>query len=274
MKLPAPARVTRVTAPDGVSLAVQEWGDPEGPPLVLVHGFLQCHLSWAKQVAGPLARRFRIVTCDLRGHGGSDKPLEERFYRESAIYADDLRAILRATRVKRPVLVGWSYGTRVICDYLLRHGPRGIAGANLAGPAISDDPRHRGPAMHRTAILSDDLVECIEGTRTFLRACFATPPAGADFERMLAFNMLPPAPVRRWMRRPAPYHDMLAALDLPVLVSHGTRDAVTRHSLGRYVATTVPGARLSSYRGVGHAPFWEDAPRFNRELAKFAGAVR
>jgi pimeloyl-ACP methyl ester carboxylesterase len=38
------------------------------------------------------------------------------------------------------------------------------------------------------------------------------------------------------------------------------------------VARTVKGARLSLYDGAGHSPFFEDAPRFNAELAAFAGA--
>jgi non-heme chloroperoxidase len=38
---------------------------------------------------------------------------------------------------------------------------------------------------------------------------------------------------------------------------------------GRERADTIPGAKLSVYEGVGHAPFWEDAERFNIELAAF-----
>jgi pimeloyl-ACP methyl ester carboxylesterase len=35
----------------------------------------------------------------------------------------------------------------------------------------------------------------------------------------------------------------------------------------------VPAAGLSLYEGYGHAPFWDDADRFNRELEAFAGAL-
>jgi pimeloyl-ACP methyl ester carboxylesterase len=39
----------------------------------------------------------------------------------------------------------------------------------------------------------------------------------------------------------------------------------------RHIASLVPGAQVSLYySGVGHSPFWEDARRFNRELAAFA----
>jgi pimeloyl-ACP methyl ester carboxylesterase len=37
----------------------------------------------------------------------------------------------------------------------------------------------------------------------------------------------------------------------------------------KYTASVIPGARLSVYEGIGHSPFYEDAPRFNAELAAF-----
>ena len=50
---------------------------------------------------------------------------------------------------------------------------------------------------------------------------------------------------------------------------------VTAPDGSRYTAASAPGARLSVYPGIGHSPFWEDAERFNRELAEFArGAWR
>ncbi|WP_395835844.1 alpha/beta fold hydrolase [Archangium violaceum] len=38
----------------------------------------------------------------------------------------------------------------------------------------------------------------------------------------------------------------------------------------RQLASVVPGAPVSLYSNAGHSPFWEDARRFNRELAAFA----
>jgi len=65
-------------APDGVSIAVQDWGNPAGPEILFIHGFSQASLSWARQTSSELAKEFHIVTYDLRGHGNSDKPLEPR----------------------------------------------------------------------------------------------------------------------------------------------------------------------------------------------------
>src|SRR5271163_3866495 len=72
-----------VTTPDGLAISAQEWGNPAGPEILFIHGFSQSHLSWMRQVNSDLAKEFRIVTYDLRGHGNSDKPLDPASYRNS-----------------------------------------------------------------------------------------------------------------------------------------------------------------------------------------------
>jgi non-heme chloroperoxidase len=44
--------------------------------------------------------------------------------------------------------------------------------------------------------------------------------------------------------------------------------------VGRYAAATVRSGRASFYAGIGHAPFWEDADRFNRELSEFVTSAK
>jgi pimeloyl-ACP methyl ester carboxylesterase len=88
---------------------------------------------------------------------------------------------------------------------------------------------------------------------------------------MVGFNMLVPTAVRRNMLgRPSPYEATLRGLKVPVLVTQGEEDQAVIMDVARYTASTAPGARLSVYPGIGHSPFWEDAERFNRELAEFA----
>src|SRR6516162_1756502 len=103
-----------VRTPDGVRIAAQEWGNPAGSEILFIHGFSQASMSWQRQVEGDLAKEFRLVTYDLRGHGNSDKPLEPEKYKESKAWADEVQAIINAANFKRPVLVGWSYGGHVI----------------------------------------------------------------------------------------------------------------------------------------------------------------
>ena len=64
-----------------------------------------------------------------------------------------------------------------------------------------------------------------------------------------------------------------AGLKRPVLVTHGEQDRNARVGAAEYTASVIPGAKLSIYQGVGHAPFYEDALRFNTELAAFVRAA-
>ena len=67
--------------------------------------------------------------------------------------------------------------------------------------------------------------------------------------------------------------DILSRLSVPVLVTHGLADAIVLPSMAEHVIEVCNTARASWYENVGHLPFLEDAGRFDRELAEFAGHV-
>ena len=264
-------QASQVSAPDGLNLAVQEWGNPHGPEILFIHGFNQSLLSWQRQFEDPaLAAEFRIVALDLRGHGASDKPVEKKRYAH-ARWGDDIAAVIKAKGLRRPVLSGWSFGGQVICDYVRDFGTDTVAGINFVAAATKVDQSFFGPGRKNYPnMLSEDLAANIAGTRGFLRACFEHQPSEDAFEIILAFNMVVPPSVRAAvMARPPNPGDVLAGIRCPVLVTHGAADRILLATLGKFTAATVPGAKLSLYDGVGHAPFWEDTPRFNRELAAF-----
>jgi len=266
-----------VTAPDGTAIATQEWGNPRGREILFLHGFNQCHMSWQRQYADPaLAAKFRMVTLDLRGHGSSGKPRDAKAYADDRLWADDIDAVIKAFGLRRPVLVGWSYAGRVIADYLRSYGDAHIAGIDFVSARSGTDPKFFGEARkHFAAMRSEDLAENIAGTRAFLRACFEIQPAEEDFEIMLAFNMVVPAEVRSGvLTRPADTHEAIAKLSVPVLVTHGTADRIILRAMGDFTAATVKGSKLSIYDGIGHAPFWEDAARFNRELTELVESAK
>src|SRR5712672_3774211 len=126
--------------PDGLTISAQEWGNPAGPEILFIHGFSQSHLSWMRQVDSDLAKEFRIVTYDLRGHGNSDKPLDPARYRDSKAWGDEVQAVMDAAGLKRAGRVGGSYAGRVISDYVTTHGAGQIAGINLVDAGIKADP--------------------------------------------------------------------------------------------------------------------------------------
>ena len=182
-----------VTA-DGVRLATYEWGNPAGPALVLVHGFAQCHLCFAPQVASALARDFRIVAYDLRGHGASDKPADAKAYQGSEVWAKDLAAVLAARKLERPVLVGWSMGGRIIRQYLMNYGDAAIAGLNFVASLVIEDPHCRGPAGPKPPAPGQPLAEQIAGAIAFLDGCYGIKPSESAFRVALAYN------IAQWMR--------------------------------------------------------------------------
>jgi non-heme chloroperoxidase len=258
-----------VTTPDGLTISAQEYGNPNGPGIVFIHGFSQSHLSWMRQTDSDLTKEFHIVTYDLRGHGNSDKPLEAARYRDSKAWGDEVQAVIDAAGLKRPVLVGWSYAGRVISDYVATHGAGGISGIDFVDASIKFIPEYVGENLKNLPLMaSEDMLTNINATRVFLHGCFSKQPSAEDFEIMLAFNMMVPPKVRAGLGgRPLDATEIMSKLTIPVLVSHGAEDKNAKVETAKYTASVIPGAKLSIYDGIGHSPFYEDAPRFNSELA-------
>ena len=185
-------KAVSVKTPDGLTISAQDWGNPTGPEILFIHGFSQSHLSWIKQVTNSdLAKEFHMVTYDLRGHGNSDKPFEPERYKTSKYWGDEVQAVMDATGLKRPVLVGWSYGGRVMADYLTTHGTAKLAGLNYVDAGQKGDPSFFGPNLRNLPLMaSENLAINIAATRAFLHDCFSIQPTqedGAimDFEQIL-----------------------------------------------------------------------------------------
>src|SRR3954451_8084339 len=260
-----------VKTPDGLTVAAQEWGNPNGPEVLLLYGFGQRHLSWLRQGHSHLARKFRIFTYDLRGHGNSDKPLDKAPYHDNKAWGDEVKAVMDAAGLKRPVLVGWSYAGRVISDYVTTHGPDRLAGINFVDASIKFFPEFVGENLKNMPnMTSADLATNIAATRSFVHGCFEKQPTADDFETILSFNMMVPPKVRANLGgRPLDATEVMSKLKIPVLVTHGDKDRNSKLGTAEYTARTIPTAKLSVYQGIGHAPFYEEAARFNTELADF-----
>ena len=258
---------------DGVVLRGDVRG-PEGAPEVLfVHGLRQSGLSWEKQLADPALAGFRIARFDLRGHGSSEKPATASSYADLRVWGDDLAAVIDAANLHRPVVVGWSLGGLVLAGYLARHGGGRLAGLNLVTAPTGIGPALVTPRSVHFAreTLSTDLERRTSATVAFLRACFARQPDPAAFERMLVVNGMAERAVMAGLVSAAP-PDLDAAwnrFDGPILLTYGARDALVSLAMARNLQRIRPAARLSIYPESGHSPFYEDAPRFGRELNAF-----
>ncbi len=153
----------------------------------------------------------------------------------------------------------------------MEYGDKNIAGINFVAAFTKVVPELLGPATPAVMkMVSENPAENIENTRSFLHFSMAKALPPDELEMMLAYNLVVPARVRRHLlHRPAAYEETLRKIRVPVLVTHGMEDRVALVPMARYTESVVANAQVSLYEGVGHMPFWEDAPRFNRELAEF-----
>ena len=105
---------------DGVRVFARTGGNPDGEPLVLLHGFPQTHVMWHRvattSAAGrSLADRFALVLPDLRGYGDSARPAgggDHADYSKRAM-ATDVVALMRLLGHDRFALAGHDRGARV-----------------------------------------------------------------------------------------------------------------------------------------------------------------
>jgi pimeloyl-ACP methyl ester carboxylesterase len=265
----------------GLRLHVREWGPADGPPILLIHGLSQSHLCWSKQYESALAGEFRLVAYDLRGHGMSESPLEPEHYTDSQLWADDVAAIIDQLGLDRPVLVGWSYGGFIICDYVRAYGQDRIAAIDFVGGATTLGQAAFGTLIgpgfldHFADVTADDLPTNIRGIRGLVTAFAAKPLPPDDVQTLLCSAMTVPARIRANLgARQIDGDDVLRTLQVPLLVTQGRADTIVLPAMAEHVLATCPTAEPSWYDGVGHTPHLEQPERFNHELAELTRRVR
>jgi pimeloyl-ACP methyl ester carboxylesterase len=274
-------RVHVVRGGGALQLHVREWGKADKPPILFIHGWSQNHLCWARQYESELAEEFRLVAYDLRGHGMSEAPLGREHYTDGKIWADDVAAIIEELGLDRPVLVGWSYGAFVICDFVRAYGQDRIAaidfveGAVKLGEAAFGTLIGSGFLDHFVGATAEDLPANIAAMRSFVRACVVKPVPDDDLETAVCWNVVVPAAIRANLAaREIDCDDVLGTLKVPLLVTQGRADSVVLPAMAEHVLATCPTARASWYEGVGHVPHLEEPERFNRELTELTRNAR
>jgi pimeloyl-ACP methyl ester carboxylesterase len=114
---------------DGIKLAYEERGSG-APAFVFIHGWT-CDRSFFAPQADYFARKHKVVSLDLRGHGESDKP--QGAYPISA-YADDIAHLIDTLNLGRVVAVGHSMGGITALQLGAAH-PEKVAGIVMVDPA-------------------------------------------------------------------------------------------------------------------------------------------
>ncbi|MFP1722620.1 alpha/beta fold hydrolase [Lonsdalea quercina] len=265
-----------LTAPDGTRLAVQESGDPQGTPIIFIHGLLGSHLNWEKQVQDVQLNHLRLITYDLRGHGISGKPEQESSYQNGKRWAEDLATVIEGSHAAKPLLVGWSLGGAVITHYLAAYGDGNIRGAMYVDGVVELVPEQipAHPAVYRD-MTAGDLRTHLDGERRFVQLCFHQQPDIRTFERLIASAAMASWSMQRAVQgMNIPLVQGLGSARVPLLFVYGKHDVLVNPQAALSRAQKV-NTRIRSliFADSGHAPFIEEPRRFNQELAKFVEAT-
>jgi pimeloyl-ACP methyl ester carboxylesterase len=285
----------RLAPCNGIEIAYQEVGDPDGEPLILVMGLATQMVAWDDEFCSMLAERgFRVVRFDNRDIGHSTRLDSARVpgrldlflgRRETAAYllsdmAADTVGLMDHLGFDSAHVVGISMGGMIGQTMAIKHpdrvrslvsmhsttGSRRVGQPTLKvfGMMLAEAPRDREAFIKR-----------IERTYELI----GSPAYATDEERLSRVAEASwerghnPRGVLRQMHAIVASGDRTAALrklDLPVTVIHGTRDTLIRSSGGRATARAIPGARLHIFEGMGHDLPRELWPAFADDFADTA----
>lgn len=266
-----------VTTKDGYKLFFKESGNPDGQPILFVHGYSQSHLAWKKQFEAYDLRKFRLIAIDLLGHGCSDKPNDQERYINSKALADDIHNVIFQLNLDHPLICCWSYAGLIICDYIRHYGDSEISGINFICAAINSSPDIK--IVNRTidyepilgGLVSNDVNLVLQSLKQFLQLLTFKELSPSDFLYFYGFNAIVPSYVREALvKRVVTNNDVLPKLEKPVLISLGRHDPYITLAAAEEFASLFKNQKLDIYDNAGHMPFWECENSFNEVLKNFA----
>ncbi|MFD0688403.1 alpha/beta fold hydrolase [Actinomadura fibrosa] len=246
-----------------------------GTPLVLLHAFPLSSAMWLAQREG-LAGRFRVITPDLRGFGGSVLGADEP---SIDVMADDVARLFRHLGVQRAVVGGLSMGGYVAMS-LCRNHPDLVLGVVLASTRGSADSAAARDVRIAQAerieregtiqALVDDLLPNLVGPTTLRQRALV-------YGRVRGLVQATPPQAAAWAQRAMAARDdafeTLRSLKVPALVMVGDEDVLAGEDEARAMADALPNAELLVIPRSGHLCAVEQPDLFNQAVAEFAAAL-
>ena len=257
-----------------------EWGNPDAPPIVLLHGGHQSAHSW-DLVSLHLAQRYRVLALDQRGHGDSE-------WARDVVYSNhemslDAEAFIGAMRLSKPILIGHSMGGRN--SMLLARRAHALLRALVivdVGPELSERGRAAIGGFVAANQEFDDLEHFVQNVRKY------DPYRSREhIERTVKYNMLERAdgkyiskcdsnPRRLGIvRASGPQENITlqeaAAFDLPVLLVRGANSNILEPDAAERFAAAMPRGRLVTVPDCGHNVHGQNTLGFIAALNDFLG---
>lgn len=220
----------------GIRIRYDERGPRDGRPLVLAHGFTVSLEMWMPQMQA-LSERYRLITWDARGHGGSSAPEGPESYTMPAL-AQDLRSLLeQLDAVESAAVGGMSFGGMIALQYAVDY-PDGLFALVLS------DTTTRGPGEPRRGGGGSEFAgdPGLEGGRHAM----STRP-----------DLTPHLP----------------DLDIPTLVLFGTEDEMILGGVDRLI-DGLPRRRVVRLRGCYHGTSGQRPAAWDEAVLRFLADVK
>ena len=222
---PALAQEDKYLDANGVKIRYIDTG--KGEAIVLLHGGTSNLESWTSRgVVGNLAKDFRVIAFDARGHGKSDSPHDPAAYgRQQAL---DVVRILDALKIERAHIIGFSLGSSTVAQLLTLHPERFLTGVQVAGAGRSPKEANNPRIETEAAEIARD---CISRSRVMRQAPAGMKPTEEDIRQRItacradkSFDRLATAASLRGYKDQAVTAEQMAAVKVPTLDIVGTLD--------------------------------------------------
>jgi pimeloyl-ACP methyl ester carboxylesterase len=258
---------------NGVRLLVEQSG--EGDPLVLVHGSWDHRLVWAL-IEESLAKRFRVVSYDRRGHTGSEDSSEPGSRRDDE---NDLAALIETLNLAPANIVANSFGGSIALGLagrrpelfrsLCAHEPPLLSLA-ADDPVIAQVGEAVGPVVEQI-----ERGESEAAARNFVDNVAVGPGA---------WEMMPPEERARMAANADTFAgeqrdpewaaidlDALGAVSFPILLTQGDQSPPFFSRIIARLADAVESAAVSTLPGAGHVPHETHPDEYVTVISQFAG---
>jgi non-heme chloroperoxidase len=254
----------------GVTLSYIEHGDPDGIPVIFLHG-LSDSLRSFDLVLPYLPPSIRGFAVSLRGHGDSGRPASGY---AMADFAADVAQFIAEFDLDPVVLVGHSMGTAVAQRFAIEF-PALLSGLVLIGSFVSYADN---AVMVEFWPEVDALVDPIDRdfALAFQESTLAKPIPSSYLDTLVAESLKLPA--RVWKAAMAGIMasdatDSLPRIDVPTLLLWGEHDAFVPRGDQDLQLASIPNAALDVFPATGHAVHWEEPARVAARLTEFIDQI-
>ena len=237
-------------AVNDIELAYDRRG--KGSPLVLLHGYPLDHQLW-DQVVPLLEATFDLILPDLRGFGESTT-VNTPYTMDD--YASDIAGLLDNLGIQKAAIVGHSMGGYVALAFA-RLYPQRVSALGLVSTQALADPADRKEGRYKSA--TDVTENGIAGVVATMTPKFTSDERLQAVAREMMERQKPAAYIGalKAMAERMDASPLLAPFNFPIVIVHGTADALIPIDRAREVKAAVPKAHLAELSDVGHMPMME-----------------